>query len=172
MIKILGITIGLYIFFEILSHGFAWYVVQFFKNAVVQDERKPRHLQFIRQTFYRLILILTIVLMSHWYTERTFSEQNDLIRFTWSIGFILLILFIIWWINALIIRSVILKQAQQQSVTHVFKQKIGYIMLHPKTFIHIYTDAEYLKKSVIMNHLLSILAFIILFLDIQMLYTT
>ena len=88
---------------------------------------------------------------------------------TLSISIILLILFILWWLNAFILRQVVLKQ-QQQSVTPVFKQKISYIMLHPLQFKALYISPDYLKRSVWMNRLLSVFAFILLFIDIQVLF--
>ena len=157
MIKIILLTIALYIFIELMCHGFAIFVLRILNKTVVQDHRKALHLQFIQQTFYRLMLILSIVLMNHAYTEMAFFEQSDVVRFTWSAFVIVLILFIFWWINAFIIRQVLQSQ-QQQSVTATFKQKVSYI------------NATYLEKSKWMNRLLSVLAFILLFMDLQLLF--
>ncbi|WOE41582.1 MULTISPECIES: hypothetical protein [Acinetobacter] len=110
--------------------------------------------------------------MNHAYTEMAFFEQSDMLRFTWSTVVILLILLILWWINALIIRQVLLTEQQicQQSVTATFKQKISYIMLHPREFKDNYINTIYLEKSKWMNKLLSVLAFILLFMDLQLLF--
>ncbi|RZG73194.1 hypothetical protein [Acinetobacter sp. WCHAc060025] len=169
MIKIILLTIALYIFIELMCHGFAIFVRRILNKTVVQDHRKALHLQFIQQTFYRLMLILSIVLMNHAYTEMAFFEQSDVVRFTWSAFVIVLILFIFWWINAFIIRQVLQSQ-QQQSVTATFKQKVSYIMFHPKEFQDSYINATYLEKSKWMNRLLSVLAFILLFMDLQLLF--
>jgi hypothetical protein len=171
MSKIILITIVLYLICEVLCHGFALFVRKIFTNVVVQDQRKPLHLQFVQQTFYRTMLVISILLMSHFYSEMVFIEQSDFIRFTWSITFIVFIVFTLWWLNALIIRQVLLQSSQNQSVTHVFKQKISYIMWHPLEFKEAYINADYLKKSVWLNRLLSLLALIILFLDVNALFT-
>ncbi|MDV2470541.1 hypothetical protein QR674_16315 [Acinetobacter chinensis] len=118
------------------------------------------------------MLILSIALMNHAYTEMAFFEQSDVVRFTWSAVVIFLVLLILWCINALIIRQVILTEQQicQQSVTATFKQKISYIMFHPREFKDSYINAIYLEKSKWMNRLLSVLAFILLFMDLQLLF--
>lgn len=170
MLKVILLTCSLYILFELMCHGFALFVRRIFNPAVVQDHRKPLHLKFIQHTFYRVMLIVSIVLMNHVYSETMFFEQSDFIRFTWSIVFIGFILFVLWWLNAFIVRQVLLQSSTQQSVTHVLKQKISYIMCHPLEFKDIYTNEIYLKKSVWLNRLLSIVAFILLFLDIQALF--
>ena len=59
---------------------------------------------------------------------------------------------------------------QQQSVTLVFKQKISYIMLHPLQFKGLYISTDYLKRSVWRSRLLSIVAFILLFIDLQFIF--
>ncbi|AXQ23988.1 hypothetical protein BEN71_18900 [Acinetobacter wuhouensis] len=169
MIKIILLTIALYIFIELMCHGFAIFVRRILNKTVVQDHRKALHLQFIQQTFYRLMLILSIVLMNHAYTEMAFFEQSDVVRFTWSAFVIVLILFIFWWINAFIIRQVLQSQ-QQQSVTATFKQKVSYIMFHPKEFQDSYINTTYLEKSKWINRILSVLAFILLFMDLQLLF--
>lgn len=169
MYKTLAISIGLYLFLEILCHGFAFFAGKIVSKADKQKLNHPLHLEFTRQTFYRTMLLVSIVLMSHFYTEIAYFEQNAWIRLTLSISIILLILFILWWLNAFILRQVVLKQ-QQQSVTPVFKQKISYIMLHPLQFKALYISPEYLKRSVWMNRLLSVFAFILLFIDIQVLF--
>lgn len=172
MLKVILLTIVLFVFFELTCHGFAIFVRRILDKTVVQDHRKPLHLQFIQQTFYRLMLILSIALMNHAYTEMAFFEQSDVVRFTWSAVVILLVLLILWCINALIIRQVLLTEQQicQQSVTATFKQKISYIMFHPREFKDSYINAIYLEKSKWMNRLLSVLAFILLFMDLQLLF--
>ena len=169
MYKVLIITLTLYLFLEILCHGFALFMRKCLDKAVTQDERKPLYLQFIQQTFYRTMLLVSIILMNHVYSEIAWFEQSDWIRFTWSISVVLLILLVLHGLNTFIIRQVVLKQ-QQQSVTAVFKQKFSYIMLHPLEFKHLYSTQDYLSKSVWINRLLSITALILLFLDIQILY--
>lgn len=86
-----------------------------------------------------------------------------------SILIILMILLVFWWINAFIVRQVVLKQ--QYAVTAVFKQKISYIMRHPLQFKSLYITTEYLSISVWMNRFLSALAFILLFIDIHILFS-
>ncbi|CEI53415.1 hypothetical protein [Acinetobacter bereziniae] len=115
------------------------------------------------------MLLVSIVLMSHFYTELAFFEQNDWIRLGLSILIILMILLVFWWINAFIVRQVVLKQ--QYAVTAVFKQKISYIMRHPLQFKSLYITTEYLSISVWMNRFLSALAFILLFIDIHILFS-
>ncbi|MEG0487802.1 MAG: hypothetical protein RR575_07680 [Acinetobacter sp.] len=168
MYKVLIIALTLYLFLEILCHGFALFMRKCLDKAVTQNERKPLYLQFIQQTFYRTMLLVSIILMNHVYSEVAWFAQSDWIRFTWSITVALLIVLVLYGLNAFIIRQVILKQ--QQSVTAVFKQKISYIMFHPLEFKHLYSTQDYLSKSVWINRFLSVTAFILLFLDIQILY--
>lgn len=169
--KVLIITVVLYLFFELLSHGFALYTVKILKKTVSQNDQKLPF-QFIQQTIYRVILIITIILISHIYTEKIFIEQKDGLRFTWSILFLVFIIFSIWWINALIIRSILLKRSKQQSISAVLQQKLSYIMLHPQAFSNVYFDSDFLKKSKWINHILSLVAFIFLFLDIQLIFSS
>ena len=168
MYKIFIITIILYLFLEILCHGFALFMRKCLNKAVAQNERKPLYLRFIQQTFYRTMLLISIVLMNHIYSEIAWFEQSDRLRFTWSIAVTLFILLILYGLNAFIIRQVALKQ--QQHVTPVFKQKISYIMLHPLEFRYLYCTQNYLTQSIWINRLLSIIAFILLFFDVQILY--
>lgn len=169
MYKILGISIALYIFLEILCHGFALFARKIVSHSDTQKLNSPVQLQFIQQSFYRTMLLVSIVLMSHFYTDMTFFEQNDWIRLALSILIILMILLVFWWINAFIVRQIVLKQ--QYAVTAVFKQKISYIMLHPLQFKSLYITADYLRISVWINRFLSILAFILLFIDIHLLFS-
>ena len=170
MIKIILITFALYLSCEILCHGFAIFVSKIFQKADKLEMNSKEHLKFIQQFFYRTMLLLTIALMSHFYTEMVFFEKNDWIRFTWSAVMVMLIVFVLLYINAVIIQKVILKQSQQQSLTQVFKQKISYIMLHPKEFKYLYTNAEYLQQSLWMNRFLSVVALILIFVDTQLLF--
>ncbi|WP_296280376.1 hypothetical protein [uncultured Acinetobacter sp.] len=168
MFKIFIITLALYLFLEVLCHGFALFMRKCLSKVVIQDQTKPLSLQFIQQTFYRTMLLVSIALMNHLYGEVAWFAQNDWIRFTWSITVALLIVLVLYGLNAFIIRQVILKQ--QQSVIAVFKQKFSYIMLHPLEFRHLYRTESYLSKSVWINRFLSITALILLFLDVQILY--
>jgi len=170
MYKIIITTLALYLFCEILCHGFALFVRKILQNTNKLHMNSSEHHQFIQQFFYRTMLLLSIALMSHFYTEMTFFEQNNWLRFTWSIAFISLIVFILWWLNALIIRQVILKQSQQHSVSQVFKQKIGYIMRHPFEFRYLYINPDYLKRSLWMNRFLSVVALFIAFIDTLLLF--
>lgn len=170
MYKIIITALGLYLFCEVLCHGFAFFVRKIFQNSDKLKINTAEHLKFIQQFFYRTMLLVTIALMSHFYTEMAFFEQNDWVRFTWSAMIVLLILFVLWWLNAFIIRQVILKQSQQQSVIQIYKQKISYIMLHPMQFKSLYTDPEYLKRSFWMNRFLSLVALIMTFIDTQLLF--
>lgn len=65
MYKTLAISIGLYLFLEILCHGFAFFVGKIVSKADKQKLNHPLHLEFTRQTFYRTMLLISIVLMSH-----------------------------------------------------------------------------------------------------------
>lgn len=168
MYKIITISIGLYLFLEFLCHSFAFFVGKIVNKANKQKLNYSLHLEFTRQFFYRTILLISIVLMSHLYTDIVYFEQNTWIRLSFTISIILFILFTLWWLNAFILRQVVLKQ--QQSVTLVFKQKISYIMLHPLQFKGLYISTDYLKRSVWMNRLLSIVAFILLFIDLQFIF--
>lgn len=170
MYKIILTTLGLYVFCEVLCHGFAFFIRKFFQNIDKLQINSAEHLKFIQQFFYRTMLLISIALMSHFYTEMAFFEQNDWVRFTWSAIIILLILFVLWWLNAFILRQIILKQSQQQSVTQIFKQKMSYIMLHSTEFKYLYTPTEYLKRSLWMNRFLSVIALILLFIDTQLLF--
>lgn len=60
----------------------------------------------------------------------------------------LLILGLLYCLNAWITHQVLLKQMTQQSVSAVFKQKISYILLHPLEFKHLSSHQDYLTKSV------------------------
>ncbi|MFW1802230.1 hypothetical protein ACG9YX_19670 [Acinetobacter nematophilus] len=168
MYKVLYISFALYIFLEILCHSFALLARKIVSRSDVQKLNHPLHLQFIQQSFYRIMLLLSIVLMSHFYSDIAFFEQNDWIRLTFSTLIILMILLAFWWLNAFILRQVILKQ--QAAVKAVFKQKISYIMLHPLQFKDLYITTDYLSTSVWINRLLSLVAFILLFVDIQVLF--
>jgi len=170
MYKIIITTLGLYLFCEILCHGFALFVRKILQHTEKLQMNSVAHLKFIQQFFYRTMLLLSIALMSHFYTEIAFFEKNNWVGFTWSIAFISLIVLILWWLNALIIRQVILKQSQQQSITHVFKQKIGYIMRHPFEFRYLYTNPDYLKRSLWMNRFLSVVALFMAFIDTLLLF--
>ena len=128
MYKILLISITLYIFFEFLCHGFALFMRKSLNKVMVQNERKTLYLQFIQYTFYRTLLLISIILMNHIYTEVALFEQSAWVRFTWSMMVTLLILGFLYSLNAWIIRQVLLKQVTQQSVSAVFKQKISYIL--------------------------------------------
>ncbi len=167
MQKIILQTVFIYILFEIICHAFAFYVTQFFKKAVPQDESKPKRLEFIKQTFYRLMLIFSIIMMNHIYTEIIFFEKNQYIVYMWSGFFIVFILLFVWTINAYMIRTILISKQNQHAVINVNRQKISYIMRHPKEFLDIYVMDKYLNKSRKINYLLSFLAFIFLFLDIQ-----
>lgn len=169
MYKVLSISLALYVFLEILCHVFALVARKIVSRSDTQKLNHPLHLQFIQQSFYRTMLLVSIVLMSHFYTELAFFEQNDWIRLGLSILIILMILLVFWWINAFIVRQVVLKQ--QYAVTAVFKQKISYIMRHPLQFKSLYITTEYLSISVWMNRFLSVLAFILLFIDIHILFS-
>lgn len=170
MYKILLISITLYIFFELLCHGFALFMRKSLNKVVLQNARKTLYLQFIQHTFYRTLLLISIILMNHIYTEVALFEQNQWVRFTWSMLVTLLILGLLYCLNAWIIHQVLIKQMTQQSVSAVFKQKISYILLHPLEFKHLSSHQDYLTKSVWINRLLSLIAFILLFLDVQLLY--
>ncbi len=172
MYKIILIALALYLFCEALCHGFALFVSKIFKNADQLKQNLPEHNQFIQQFFYRTMLMITIVLMNHFFVEVTFYEQNDWVRFTWSLTVIIMILSILWWLNAWILQRVISNQSQQQSVTEVYKQKISYIMLHPLEFRYLYTHPDYLNHSVWLNRLLSLIALILAFVDTQLMFNT
>lgn len=172
MINILLITFGLFVLFELSCRVFAWYVTLFIQKAVkYKDQHKEKYLLFIRQVFYRVMLLITILLMNHFYVSKTFYQSNQWLILMWTVGFVLLIVLILWWLNALIIRSLLMNQQYNQSFVEVFKQKISYIMLNPRTFEYLYIQDAYLKKSNHLNHLLSLIALIMLFLDVQILYS-
>lgn len=47
MYKVLIITLALYLFLEVLCHGFALFMRKCLDKAVTQNERKPLYLQFL-----------------------------------------------------------------------------------------------------------------------------
>lgn len=111
MINILLITFGLFVLFELSCRVFAWYVTLFIQKAVkYKDQHKEKYLLFIRQVFYRVMLLITILLMNHFYVSKTFYQSNQWLILMWTVGFVLLIVLILWWLNALIIRSLLMNQ--------------------------------------------------------------
>ncbi|WP_173911935.1 hypothetical protein [Acinetobacter sp. Marseille-Q1618] len=171
MLKVVTLTVALYLCLELLCHTFAYYVSWIFKKSALKQGIEHRQdLVFIRDIFYRIMLLISIVLLNHVYTEKIFYEINPFIRYFWAFAFTSFIVLILWWLNALIIQSTLIKQNQKQSFNATYKQKISYILLHPKEFLHLYTATDYLEKSKYLNYLLSMLAFILLFFDIQLLF--
>ncbi len=170
MIKIILLTIVLFVFFELTCHGFALFAARIAYNSTMKKAGIRVSQAYLKHTFYRLMLILSVVAMNHLYIELVLIETDQSVRFVWSFLFIICIVSTVLWLNALVVRSVLREQNHQQSVSAAFKHKISYIMWHFRDFYDICHTQSYLKKSKWMNRFLSVLAFILLFMDLQLLF--
>ena len=170
MLKIFMITTAIYVFFELTCHGFALFAARIAYNSTMKKAGTRVSQAYLKHTFYRLMLILSVVAMNHLYIELVLIETDQSVRFVWSFLFIICIVSTVLWLNALVVRSVLREQNHQQSVSAVFKQKISYIMWHFRDFYDICHTQSYLKKSKWINRILSVLAFILLFMDLQLLF--
>ena len=75
MYKIIITALALYLFCELLCHGFAIFVSKVFKNADLLKQNSPQHIKFIQQFFYFFFLLLTIALMNHFFIEVTLLSK-------------------------------------------------------------------------------------------------
>ena len=171
MLKVISLTVLIYFILEIICHLFAVYVAKIIERSNQKaSQSNVLHKKFIQQTFYRLMLLFSIFAMNHLYAELVFFEKNQNLVYAWSACVIVILLFLVWWLNAYIIRSAMLHQVQKQAVVESYKEKISYIMLHFKEYLAICNTEDYLKKSAKLNYFLSFIAFILLFFDIKILY--
>ena len=167
MDKVLLLTLSIYLFLELLCHAYAHFISKIIQPKL--NNHHPEYKAFLKQFFYRLMQFLSILLMSHIYNQMVFSEQSALSRLIIISAFILALLFLFFYLNALIIYLVLRKQSNQASFSKSYQLKVSYILLHPKAFKDVLTDRDYLHQSKYLNYLLNLIAFVLLYNDLKLL---
>ena len=165
--KLLALTLGLYALLELLLHGISYGLacVMGYETRKQQQVLEPSaaHWQAI---FYRLFALLVMAMMSHWYTQSMDAAY-------WQKALVTLAM-----VGLLVAAVVgtdlsIIQQLKKQSATHyanMHEMGWGYILRHLPAHRQWYFGAAYLPSARRVNVGISLLALLLLYVDLRVYY--
>ncbi len=163
-LQLLALALGIYLLLEASFHGMAWLLARIIDREARRQgqltEPSPAHWRAI---FYRLFAVLAVLMLSHW-----FSLGLD--RPDWQQGLlgaviIATVLSVVVLCDASIIQK--LKKDSHPHFSNMQEMGLLYILRHLASHRPWYFSAAYLPLARRLNRGISLLAFLLLYLDLR-----
>ena len=163
-LQLLALAVGIYLLLETSFHGVAWLLARIIdREAHLQGqltEPSPAHWRAI---FYRLFAVLAVLMLSHWFSlglDRPDWQQ-------WLLGAVIIatVLSVVMLCDASIIQK--LKKDSHPHFSNMQEMGLLYILRHLPSHRQWYFSAAYLPLARRLNWGISLLAFLLLYLDLR-----
>ena len=162
--KLLWLTLGLYLVLELLLHAGSWLVAK----AMAHEARKRNEVlvpsrMFYQLLFYRLFAIITVALMGQLYQQTT-----NLPGWVQAIGVVVVIatvISLILLIDASLIQR--LKKRASTSFVNMHEMELRYILRHLPQHRHFYFSDAFVRYARRANIAISVVAAGLLYVDLR-----
>lgn len=163
-LQLLALALGIYLLLEASFHGMAWLLARIIDREArrqgQQTEPSPAHWRAI---FYRLFAVLAVLMLSHWFSLGLHGPDWQ----QWLLGAVIIatVLSVVVLCDASIIQK--LKKDSHPHFSNMQEMGLLYILRHLPSHRQWYFSADYLPLARRLNRGISLLAFLLLYLDLR-----
>ncbi len=163
-LQLLALASAIYLLLEASFHGMAWLLARIIDRAARRQgqitEPSPAHWRAI---FYRLFAVLAVLMLSHWFSLGVHGPDWQ----QWLLGaaIIATVLSVVMLCDASIIQK--LKKDSHPHFSNMQEMGLLYILRHLPSHRQWYFSAAYLPLARRLNWGISLLAFLLLYLDVR-----
>lgn len=166
-LQLLALAAGIYLLLEASFHGMAWLLARIIDREARRrgqlTEPSRAHWQAI---FYRLFAVLAVLMLSHWFSLGLNGPHAPRWQ-QWLLGAVIIatVLSVVMLSDASIIQK--LKKDSQPHFSNMQEMGLLYILRHLPAHRPWYFSAAYLPLARRINGGISLLAFLLLYLDLR-----
>lgn len=166
-LQLLALALAIYLLLEASFHGMAWLLARIIDREARRlgqpAEPSPAHWQAI---FYRLFAVLAVLMLSHWFSLGLNGPHAQPWQ-QWLLGAVLIatVLSVVMLCDASIIQK--LKKDSHPHFSNMQEMELLYILRHLPAHRKWYFSAAYLPLARRLNRGISLLAFLLLYLDVR-----
>lgn len=166
-LQLLALALAIYLLLEASFHGMAWLLARIIDREARRQsqpaEPSPAHWQAI---FYRLFAVLAVLMLSHWFSLGLNGPHAQPWQ-QWLLGAVLIatVLSVVMLCDASIIQK--LKKDSHPHFSNMQEMELLYILRHLPAHRQWYFSAAYLPLARRLNRGISLLAFLLLYLDVR-----
>ncbi|PWB18084.1 hypothetical protein [Comamonas sp. JNW] len=166
-LQLLALAAGIYLLLEASFHGVAWLLARIIDREARRrgqlTEPSRAHWQAI---FYRLFAVLAVLMLSHWFSLGLNGPHAPRWQ-QWLLGAVIIatVLSVVMVSDAAIIQK--LKKDSQPHFSNMQEMGLLYILRHLPAHRPWYFSAAYLPLARRINGGISLLAFLLLYLDLR-----
>lgn len=166
-LQLLALALGIYLLLEASFHGMAWLLARIIDREARRQgqpaEPSPAHWRAI---FYRLFAVLAVLMLSHWFSLGLNGPHAQPWQ-QWLFGAVLIatVLSVVMLCDASIIQK--LKKDSHPHFSNMQEMELLYILRHLPAHRQWYFSAAYLPLARRLNRGISLLAFLLLYLDVR-----
>lgn len=166
-LQLLALAAGIYLLLEASFHGMAWLLARIIDREARRrgqlTEPSRAHWQAI---FYRLFAVLAVLMLSHWFSLGLNGPHAPRWQ-QWLLGAVIIatVLSVVMLSDAAIIQK--LKKDSQPHFSNMQEMGLLYILRHLPAHRPWYFSAAYLPLARRLNGGISLLAFLLLYLDLR-----
>lgn len=166
-LQLLALAFGVYLLLEASFHGMAWLLARIIDSQARRQGRVAEpsraHWQAI---FYRLFAVLAVLMLSHWFSlglNWPYAQPWQ----QWLLGAVIVatVLSAVMLTDASIIQK--LKKDSQPHFSNMQEMTLLHILRHLPAHRQWYFSAAYLPLARRLNWGISVLAFLLLYLDLR-----
>lgn len=166
-LQLLVLALGVYLLLEASFHGMSWLLARILDGQARRQGRVAEpsraHWQAI---FYRLFAVLAVLMMSHWFSlSLNWPHSQQWQQWLLGAAIIAIVLSAVMLSDASIIQK--LKKDSQPHFSNMQEMTLLHILRHLPAHRQWYFSAAYLPLARRLNLGISLLAFLLLYLDLR-----